>query len=274
MIEKNLEIEGCNGRKISIDYRCKEVSEPLIPIIYVHGFKGFKDWASSNAVADAFAEKGFFYLKFNFSHNGVTAEDPIDFVDLEAFGNNNYSIEFQELGLVIDWLEKSDLNIQFSKLAIIGHSRGGGITLLRTAQDIRIQKAITWASVSDFEKHFPVDVSEWKEKGVQHILNGRTMQVMPLYYQLYQTFQEHRNELDIPKHCANIQQDVLIVHGTNDPVVSLEEAEQIHSLVKNSTLLKINDAGHTFGAVHPAKDLLSEHLIEVIDVCIDFLNNN
>jgi len=275
MIEKHFEIEGCKGRKISIDYRYKEASEALIPIVYVHGYKGFKDWGSSNAVADAFAEKGFFYLKFNFSHNGVTAENPIDFVDLEAFGNNNYRIELQELGLVIDWLERSELNIQFSKLAVIGHSRGGGVTLLRTAQDTRIQKAITWASVCDFEKRFPSDISEWKEAGVQYVLNGRTMQMMPLYYQFYETFQEHKDELDIPKHCAAIRQDLLIVHGTEDPAVGIEEAEQIHGFVKNSTLVKIEGAGHTFGAVHPAKDSkIPQHLAEVINSCTNFLISN
>ena len=101
MIENNFEIEGCNSRKISVDYRYKETSEALIPIVYVHGFKGFKDWGSSNNVADAFAEKGFFYLKFNFSHNGVTTENPIDFVDLEAFGNNNYQIDVSKISLKV-----------------------------------------------------------------------------------------------------------------------------------------------------------------------------
>ena len=144
--------------------------------------------------------------------------------------------------------------------------------MLRTAQDTRIQKAITWASVCDFEKRFPSDVSEWKETGVQHVLNGRTMQMMPLYYQFYETFQKHKDELDIPKHCVNIQQDVLIVHGTKDPAVGIEEAEQIHSLVKNSTLVKIEDTGHTFGAVHPAKDSkIPEHLAELINICINFI---
>ena len=99
MIENHIEIEGINGRKINIDYRFKESKEVLKPIVYVHGFKGFKDWGSSNVVANTFAKNGFFFLKFNFSHNGVTAEHPTDFVDLEAFGNNNYWIELRELGL-------------------------------------------------------------------------------------------------------------------------------------------------------------------------------
>ena len=47
----HFEIDGCNDRKISIDYRFKETNKSLIPIIYVHGFKGFKDWGASNLVA-------------------------------------------------------------------------------------------------------------------------------------------------------------------------------------------------------------------------------
>ena len=110
---KHLEIDGCNGRKISIDYRFKETQKSLIPIIYVHGFKGFKDWGASNLVADSFANQGFLFLKFNFSHNGVTPKNPLDFVDLEAFGMNNYLIELKELGVVIDWLEASELMFNF-----------------------------------------------------------------------------------------------------------------------------------------------------------------
>ena len=273
MIEKHIEIEGTNGRKITIDYRFKETIEILKPIVYVHGFKGFKDWGSSNDVANIFAENGFFYLKFNFSHNGVTVEHPIDFADLEAFGNNNYWIELQELGLVIDWLEQANLNIDFSKLSVIGHSRGGGIALLRTAQDKRIQKAITWASVCDFEQSFPKDVSEWKAKGVEHIYNARTEQLMPLKFQLFESYYEHQSALDIPMQCCNIQQEVLVIHGTNDPAVGLAEAKKIQGRVQNAHLEIIPNSGHTFGAVHPAQiGELPVDLEKVVDLCVEFLN--
>jgi len=273
MIVKNVEIDGCHGRKIAIDFRYKESHELLKPIIYVHGFKGFKDWGSSNAVANTFAENGFFYLKFNFSHNGVTAEHPIDFTDLEAFGNNNYWIELRELGLVIDWLEQADLNIDFSKLSVIGHSRGGGITLLRAAQDKRIQKTITWASVCDFEQRFPKDVSDWKAKGVEHIYNARTEQMMPLKFQLFESYYKHQSALDIPVQCGNIKQELLVIHGTNDPAVGLEEAELIVNRVRNARIEIIPYSGHTFGAVHPAKDdSLPLDLKRVVNLCIDFLN--
>jgi len=270
---KHLEIDGCNGRKISIDYRFKETQKSLIPIIYVHGFKGFKDWGASNLVADYFANKGFLFLKFNFSHNGVSPKNPLDFVDLEAFGMNNYLIELKELGIVIDWLEASELNIKFSKLAVIGHSRGGGIALLRSAQDQRIKNTITWASVCDFEARFPVDVSEWKTTGVQHILNGRTMQMMPLYFQFYQTFIDNKKILDISSQSKKIKQKVLIIHGSDDPVVPYSDAEFLVSRITKSTLVLIKNTGHTFGVKHPFEmNHLPKTMVKAIDATINFLS--
>jgi pimeloyl-ACP methyl ester carboxylesterase len=275
MIEKHIEIDGINGRKITIDYRFKESTELLTPIVYVHGFKGFKDWGSSNIIANNFAENGFLYIKFNFSHNGVTIENLIDFTDLEAFGNNNYWIEFRDLGLVIDWLEQADLKIDFSKLSVIGHSRGGGIALLRAAQDKRIYKAITWASVCDFEGRFPKDTSDWKAKGVEYIYNGRTEQMMPLYFQLYESYYKHQSALDILVQCTSIEQEVLVIHGTNDSAVDLKEAKRIVSKVRYSKLEIIENAGHTFGAVHPAKDkIIHPHLNKVLELSLEFLAKN
>ena len=66
-------------------------------VIFCHGYKGFKDWGAWDSVAKIFSDKGFFFLKFNFSHNGGTIENPIDFPDLEAFAENNYSKELDDL---------------------------------------------------------------------------------------------------------------------------------------------------------------------------------
>lgn len=268
----HIKINGCNNRKISIDYRFKKTKKSLIPIIYIHGFKGFKDWGASNLVADFFANKGFLFLKFNFSHNGVTSKNLVNFVDLEAFGMNNYLIELKELGIVIDWLEASELNIQFSNLAVIGHSRGGGIALLRSAQDKRIKNTITWASVCDFEARFPVNISEWKETGVQYILNGRTMQMMPMYYQFYKSFIENKQILDIPYQSKKIKQNVMIIHGTDDKVVPITDSKFLESLIINSKLVLIKNTGHTFDVKHPFEmKYLPENMVKVIDNTINFL---
>ena len=93
-------------------------------------------------MAEKFAEAGFFFVKFNFSHNGTTVEDPHNFADLEAFGNNNYSKELSDLGVVIDYFSEYD-TIDEHKIILIGHSRGGGISIIKTYEDERINGLIT-----------------------------------------------------------------------------------------------------------------------------------
>jgi len=69
MIKKeNYNIPGAKGRGMLMDitYDTRHKDAPVV--IFAHGFKGFKDWGTHNLVANYFAEHGFRYLKFNFSH--------------------------------------------------------------------------------------------------------------------------------------------------------------------------------------------------------------
>ena len=56
-------------------------------------------------MAEEFAKAGYFFVKFNFSHNGTTINDPDNFGDLEAFGNNNYTKELSDYQTVIGYFE-------------------------------------------------------------------------------------------------------------------------------------------------------------------------
>ena len=40
-------------------------------LIFVHGFKGFKDWGFWPYIGNYFAKNRFFVITFNFSHNGI-----------------------------------------------------------------------------------------------------------------------------------------------------------------------------------------------------------
>ena len=92
-------------REILFDVSYNESFEyELVPVIFMHGFKGYKDWGAFNLVAKEFAKKGFLFIKFNFSFNGTTVEKPCDFSDLEAFGNNNFTRELTDLDRVLDYL--------------------------------------------------------------------------------------------------------------------------------------------------------------------------
>jgi len=277
LLKQDFIIEGKHQKPILIDVTYLENKNNLPIIIFCHGYKGFKDWGAWNLMADAFAKAGFNFIKFNFSHNGGTMEQPIDFPDLEAFGNNNYTKELDDLDSVINWVSKNDTIKSISntsKINLIGHSRAGGIVSIKAEEDSRIKKVISLAGVSSFGKRTSTtgDLKQWKKDGVKYVLNGRTKQQMPHYYQFHEDFIKNEERLTIKRAVTNLTIPHLIIHGTNDTSVLLNEAENLHKWNSKSKLALIEDANHVFGASHPwGKDSLPNHLNQVIKTTTDFL---
>jgi len=274
---KNIKTEGKHNKPILIDVFYKETNQPKPIIIFCHGYKGFKDWGAWNLMAAVFANEGFFFIKFNFSHNGGTVEQPIDFPDLEAFGNNNYTKELDDLTSVINWISthsdfKNEVNLD--AISLIGHSRGGGIVLLKANEDARIKKVITLAGVCDFEKRTATigDLQQWENEGVKYVLNGRTKQNMPHYYQFYEDFRLNKERLDIKKATENLKIPHLIIHGNKDTSVLIDEAENLKKWNSESEFKIIENANHVFNTSHPWKrNYLSEELETTIKNCVAFL---
>ncbi|WP_326982520.1 alpha/beta fold hydrolase [Chryseobacterium sp. MYb264] len=270
---QNIIISNPETRDFLADAYYPETNEKLPLVIFVHGYKGYKDWGAWDLMAEKFAETGFFFVKFNFSLNGTTVEDPHNFADLEAFGNNNYSKELSDLGAVIDYFVK-DEKVDEQKIILIGHSRGGGISIIKTYEDERINGLITLASVDTLER-FPKNEAfeKWKEVGVYYVVNGRTKQEMPHYYQFYQDFAKDEHRFDVERATEMAKAHVLIIHGTNDESVSVKSAEHLHILNPNSELYLIENANHTFGAKEPwEENEMPKDLNEVVEKSVEFIN--
>lgn len=221
---------------------------------------GFKDWGAYNWMARFFAEKKYVFIKFNFSHNGATPDHPDEFADLDAFGNNNFSKELDDLDAVIDWVRKTPLIPEGQKnleaIYLIGHSRGGGIAILKAAFDKRIRKLATWASISDLGLAWNEDIAkQWQKDGVMYMENARTKQKLPLYYQMYEDYIAHKKELDISRAVDKITIPFLIVHGTEDETVAFEQALEMKRWNQKAKLDLIPHGSHTFGVKHPFDEL-------------------
>ena len=229
--------------------------KPLV--IFCHGYKGFKDWGAWYKVAESFAEEDFFFVKFNFSHNGGTIKQPIDFPDLVAFGQNNYSKELNDLADIINYFTNPSFEyidqIDVNAIVLIGHSRGGGITIIKASEDPRIKKLVTWASVSCFGKRTSTtgDLAKWKEDGVKYITNGRTKQQMPHYYQFYEDYMANKKRFDIERCSKALKIPHLILHGTNDSAVLFEEGENLAQWSLKAELVALQDTNHVFNTKHP-----------------------
>ena len=275
-IHKNLAIPGKHNKNIITDvfYKNNGTKKPVI--IFCHGYKGFKDWGAWNLVAESFANQNLFFIKFNFSHNGGTLLQPIDFPDLQAFAENNYIKELDDLQVVIDWISSKNPNhseIDMSNITLIGHSRGGGIVAIKTSEEPRITKLVTWAGVSDYASRFPDEenLKKWKRTGVMYVENSRTKQQMPHHYQFYTNFKENEDRLTIKRAVEQITIPYLIIHGTQDTTVDQKEANTLHKWCPKSKLKLIEGTNHVFGAQHPwTKNKLPDDLQKVVSKTISF----
>jgi len=275
MIKKQIIIPTGRSRDILADINYIENAEEKPLVIFCHGYKGYKDWGAWNLVAKEFAEAGYIFLKFNFSHNGTTIEEPIDFPDLKAFGENTYTKEVEDLHTVIDWsLINNGFPIAKNNCTIIGHSRGGGIVSIVAKEHRAVTKLVTWAAVSDYKNRFPKGekLQNWKEKGVYHVLNGRTKQEMPHYYSFYQDFIKNEQRLSIKSAIKQLNKPHLIIHGDSDKAVPLNEAQNLKKWNSQAELKIIEDSNHTFGSKHPYVELdLPTSLKTVIAHTLDFI---
>lgn len=276
---KNIIIPGANQLPITVDifFNDEKTKNPVV--IYAHGFNGFKDWGNFDLIAQQFVSTGFSFLKFNFSHNGTSPQQPEDFVNMEAFGNNNYTKQLDDLKLVVDWVcdseNKYQQHIDENNISLFGHSMGGGIAILYAANDNRIKKLIGWASVAECKTpwgNWPADkMQQWKDTGVAYYSNSRTSQQMPMYYQLYEDYIQNKERLNIEKAIGQLQIPILICHGKDDPVVPVEKAQLLYSWQPSAELF-ITEGDHVFNRKHPwTENDLPAAMQTVVDKTRQFL---
>jgi uncharacterized protein len=253
-MSKDYIIDTPDGEKIRITTFGNENAEMKNCIIYVHGFKGFKDWGFIPYTGKYFAERGIFFITFNFSLNGI-GENPTECTEIEKFANNTFSREVNELSNIIDAYCSGFFGTKKNKkLGILGHSRGGAISLLTSAYKNEVNAVATWASISKLDRYTERQKIEWRKTGFVEVINSRTNQVMRLNISLLDDIENNKHDsLNIERAVANLNRPLLIAHGDQDLSVPVAEGEQIYEWSDKSKteFYKLHATGHTFDAAHP-----------------------
>ena len=279
IIDKNQIIQGSLGIEMATDYFAPSNKTDLPVVIYTHGFNGFKDWGNFDMIAEEFANAGFVFVKYNLSHNGTSLEKTTEFIDLELYRKNNYTKELLDLGFVIDHLFSENFTykniICKEKIYLLGHSRGGAISILG-ATDERIKGLATWASIaactSPWTRFSDVQMANWKEQGTFFYENKRTNQQMPIDYQIYEDYLAHEEEYNLIDRVSYLKKPMLFIHGKEDSAVSYRSAEKLHNSNPEYSKLLLCDGDHVFGRKHPwPHDYLPEETKFVVSETIRFL---
>jgi len=278
---KEAVLQGHNhGRRFSIDIRWHIDRRPKPVIVFLHGFKGFKDWGTFPLIAEILSDAGFVVVKVNFSHNGVTPNDPVDFTDLDAFAENRFSYELDDVKDVIDYIQSTSFRvpsaeINTDRIHLIGHSRGGATAIIYAADDERIQSVCGWAAVCNLEDRWSQGALDlWKEAGITFVPNSRTGQDMPLKYDLVQDYLDNKERMNVCRRLEQMRQPVLLIHGTEDETVPLADTRKATEAIQHVNLKIIEGANHVFGGGHPFDETeLPVHSRELISETIHFFRN-
>lgn len=248
-----------HARPFAADAQLVPDGRPKPVVVFVHGFKGFKDWGHFNLLAEFFAHRGFVLVKLNFSHNGLVIGGTGDLEDLDAFGRNNFSLELDDLGCLLDALHQPGqtpvptAEMDLARLYLVGHSRGGGVAMLKAAEDARVRAVAAWAPITDVNPGWPEPMMQhWQQTGVVHIENARTKQQLPLYYQMVEDYHQHRLRLDIQHNLRrHFRQPLLIIHGDQDETLPVANVPLLQQAKPDAEVIILPGAGHMFGGAHP-----------------------
>jgi len=279
MIHKEFIFRSSEGEKLRADLRYKEngIKKPVI--IFIHGFKGFKNWGPFPYVCERMADAGFVSIAFNFSHNGV-GDDLLNFTELDRFAENTFTRELGEVSDVIAQIMKLE-NIPIDEseilnevIALHGHSRGAATAILSAPHHRMIRAVAAWAPVSHFNRYTERQMDEWREKGYAEMLNARTGQTMRLNVTLLDDIENHKGLLDIPalaKMMTSQEKALLMIAGSEDLTAKPEESHAIYNETTKqfSELHILSNTGHTLGAEHPFAGT-TPALESAIEITINF----
>src|SRR6056297_119650 len=242
-------------------------------ILFLHGFKGFKDWGAFPDACEYLARHGFCVLAFNFSKNGV-GEKMLEFGQPELFASETLSSDLNDVGDIISHLKNGELRsyqvmINTDIIGIIGHSRGGHTAVAAAAEYPGIQAIVTWSAVANYNKRWSDEmVNDWKNKGFTEIENSRTGQVFKLEKVVYDDAIEHAGRLMASQRVKELHIPALFIAAKDDEAVPASESKKLFRACPSDDkeIKLIQDTGHTFGTAHPFED---ENFTEPFDELLE-----
>jgi len=270
---KSITLENFSGDKITADIHFDEKFLPAPVVIYSHGFLGFKDWGFIPYVADKFAENGFVFVRFNFSHNGI-GDNPNKITEFDKLAKNTISKQIEDLSAVVDYVFSSEFyGLSDGNLFLLGHSGGGAISIIKASEDSRVKALGLWASISTFKRYSERQIEEFRKNGYIFVRVPDSIIQIRIDRIVYDDYVKNQERFDIVKAISKLDIPILIIHGAADVIVPEIEARQLESAnPKRAKLILIPEANHLFNIKHPM-ETPSEQLNRAIFETIYFFKN-
>ncbi len=217
------EIRNRSGEKLDYAFHqghaeCKHI------VVIGHGVTGNKDRPFLVALARALAAEGFHVLRISYAGNG----------DSEGrFEDATIKKEVDDLGSVLDALDGY-------AVCYAGHSMGGAVGVLRASADRRIQYLISLAGM--------VDTRGFAQREFGDVTPGEGNMWDDPDCPLSKAYMDDLTAIDtVVDRASQISVPWLLVHGTEDDVVPIEDSQAIFEKANEpKELVALRGADHVF----------------------------
>ena len=269
IVEQAFRIQNASGEDITGDLRYVEDGKTKPVLVVCHGFTAHKDWGPFPFFGKRFAELGFVSVVFNFSHNGIGGNFK-KFTEFEKFSRNTIGKELEDLRSVLDVVSDHGLGggvSDRSRIGLVGHSRGGGVSILYASRDSRVSAVAAWSTISTFYRYTHHQKEMWEKDGFLPV-TIRSMKTKLRYgIEVLRDLEANREKYDLVDAVQRLNIPLLLVHGEADVSVKPAEAEKLFEVAdKSSTeLILVPHAGHMFGVKSGStkSSAMVEHLTDV-----------
>ena len=207
----------------NLDYTYHKGNDNKVVVIG-HGVTGNKDRPALIALAEGLADAGISALRFSFSGNGDSEG---------AFTDSTITKEVADLGSILDVLNDY-------KVCYVGHSMGGAVGVLRAATDERIEVLVSLAGM--------VHTKAFAEREFGDVTPDKGFMWDEPDCPLSQIYMDDMATIDsVAKHASKFGGPWLLVHGSEDDVVPIQDSIDILQFANEPTeLLDLPGADHVF----------------------------
>ncbi|MEZ5332240.1 MAG: alpha/beta fold hydrolase [Thermoanaerobaculia bacterium] len=250
-------LEPASGRSLDGIVDLPDRAGPAPVVVICHGFKGFMEWGFFPPLAELLAARGFTVVRFNLSGSGMRpGEDRVR--DEAAFRHATIGRDVEDQTAVLRAVLEGRLaagRVDTGRVGLLGHSRGGGTTLLLAASELgreHTRALVTWSAVGTFDRFGAEEKRAWRGAGEAPVVNSRTGQTLLVSSEVLDDIETRADAYDLAAAAGRRQAPWLIVHGSADETVPVAEGRALAAAAAEPVDLHVVEgASHTFGAQHP-----------------------
>lgn len=224
--DEPLKISGPYGDMDAKFQPCQDDEAPNNLLIMAHGFRGSMEGGGRAAYLSQMASLFVNVLRFNFT------------------GSQILSHQIEELNAVLDFAKKEYKN---PRIFLLGRSMGGAASLVTASRRSEIAGLALWATPNDLHATFKNALGS---ENYNRLKNGETLNLEDERGSITLTpdFVSDLDNYDLQAMLKAWQKrPLLVIHGSEDETVNVEQAQRSFALAgRPKKLVIVNGADHSF----------------------------